>query len=337
PRRAALARHDGRRPHRLPAPPARRDGRGVHRTDRGRDLQRGRLGSRACRGPRDDGPPLRRARPGRVRRVRVVVAPDSFKGTLDAAAVALPLAQGWLSVRPDDDVRMLPLADGGEGSLDVLAAAVEGARLVPVRGVRGPDGRPVDAAWLACPDGTAVVELARSSGLPLMGRLDASGAHTFGLGEVLRAAASAPGTRRLVVALGGSASTDGGTGALHALGASFLDADGARLPLGGGALERLAHVDLSGLVALPPLSCLVDVDAPLLGPAGAAAVVGPQKGAAPDGVERLDAGLARLAEVLGSRQLAGSPGSGAAGGTAFGLMAALGALVVPGAAHLAEL
>lgn len=289
------------------------------------------------------------------RSARVLLAPDSFKGSLDAADAARAMASGWLAVRPHDDVRFLPLADGGEGSLDVLATAVPGSRLVPVPGVTGPDGRAVDAAWLACPDGTAVVELARSSGLPLMSDLDPLGAHTLGLGEVLLAAARAPETRRLVVALGGSASTDGGTGALRALGVRFLGADGEELGLGGAALTRLAGVDTRGLVALPPVTSLVDVDAVLLGSRGAAAVFGPQKGARPSDVALLDGALARFVDVLDAHGAAGpgasgrigpsaspsdiasSPGAGAAGGTAFGLAAVLGARTVPGAAHLADL
>lgn len=269
--------------------------------------------------------------------MRVVVAPDSFKGSLDAAGVARALAHGWRSVRPGDEVVEVPLADGGEGSLEVLAAAVPGARVVPVAGVSGPDGRLVDAAWLALPDGTAVVELARSSGLPLMSARDARGAHTLGLGQVMLAAAAHPGTRRLVVALGGSASTDGGTGALRALGLRLLDAAGAELPLGGGSLARLTGVVRGGLVRLPPVSCLVDVTNPLLGPSGAAAVFGPQKGASPEDVAHLEAGLARLAQVLGAQEVAALPGAGAAGGTAFGLAAVLGARLEPGAARLAEL
>ncbi len=282
----------------------------------------------------------------------VVVAPDSFKGTLDATAAAGAIAAGWRSVRPRDAVRLLPLADGGEGTLDVLAAAIPGAVLVPAPGVSGPDGRPVDAAWLACPDGTAVVELARSSGLPLMATPDPLGAHTAGLGEVIRAAVRAPETRRVVVALGGSASTDGGTGALGALGARFLDDDGVPLPTGGGSLVDLARVDVRDLIDLPDggITCLVDVDAPLLGGAGAAAVFGPQKGASPADVAVLERGMARLVEVLdaepgasdvaparASTTGAALAGAGAAGGTAFGFAAVLGARIVPGAAHLAEL
>ncbi len=232
-------------------------------------------------------------------------------------------------------MRTVPLADGGEGTLDVLAAAVPAARWEQAQ-VTGPAGQPVDCPWLVLPDGTAVVELAAASGLPLLSRPDPLGAHTIGLGEVIGCALDA-GARRLTVALGGSASTDGGTGALAALGARFLDADGRPLPAGGGALPRLAAVDLTRLRPPPPggVSCLSDVRAPLLGPAGAAAVFGPQKGARPDQVTLLDSGLARLAGLLGGDP--GAPGAGAAGGCGYGLAAAWGALIAPGAPQLARL
>ncbi|RZS80224.1 glycerate kinase [Motilibacter rhizosphaerae] len=268
--------------------------------------------------------------------MRVVLAPDSFKGTVPATRVAAALADGWRSVRPGDELVLLPLADGGEGSLDALELAVPGAVRRAVPGVSGPDGRPVDAAWLLLPDRTGVAELAVASGLPLLDRPDPLGAHTRGLGEVL-AAALAEGVDRLVVCVGGSASTDGGTGLLAALGVRFLDGDGRPLPLGGGALDRLSAVDLHRLVAAPPggVDVLVDVAAPLTGPAGAAAVFGPQKGASPGDVALLDRGLLRLASLLGGDPAA--PGAGAAGGTAYGLAAAWGARLVPGAARVAEL
>jgi glycerate kinase len=268
--------------------------------------------------------------------LKVVVAPDSFKGSLPADRVAAALAAGWLSARPGDDVVRLPIADGGEGTLDVFAAAVPGARRRPVT-VTGPSGLPVDACWLALPGGTAVAELAQGSGLPLMGdRRDARGAHTVGLGELLAAALDDSATRRLLVTLGGSASTDGGTGALAALGARFLDEASAPLSPGGGALSRLAGVDLSRLRPPPPdgVLCLTDVDAPLFGPRGAAAVFGPQKGASPADVSLLDDGLRRLAALLGGDPDA--PGAGAAGGTGYGLAAGWGARLVPGAATVAE-
>jgi glycerate 2-kinase len=282
--------------------------------------------------------------------VRVLIAPDSFKGSLGAAAAAAALAEGWLSVRPGDQVTRLPLADGGEGTLDVLAATVPGARWHRAR-VTGPGGVPVSARWLELPgrgDGapggqpvsaqadTAVVELARASGLPLLARPDPMGAQTTGLGELLGCALDA-GVGRILVGLGGSASTDGGTGALAALGARFLDAAGKPLLPGGGALAALAEVDLSGLRRAPGggVLCLTDVTAPLLGARGAAAVFGPQKGADGAQITRLEAGLARLAEVLGGDPAA--PGAGAAGGTGYGLAAAWGASLAPGAAELSRL
>jgi glycerate 2-kinase len=267
--------------------------------------------------------------------VRVVIAPDAFKGTASAAVAASALAQGWLSERPADPVARLPLADGGEGTLDVLAAAVTGARWQQTR-VTGPGGEPVDCRWLELPGGTAAVELARSSGLPLLARPEPMRAHTVGLGEVIGRALD-HGAGRILIGLGGSASTDGGTGALAALGARFLDAAGRDLPPGGGALADLAAIDTSRLRPPPAagVTCLSDVTAPLLGRRGAAAVFGPQKGADPGQVARLEAGLARLAALLGGEP--GAPGAGAAGGTGYGLAAAWGAVLTPGAPELSRL
>jgi glycerate 2-kinase len=267
--------------------------------------------------------------------VQVLIAPGSFKGSASAAAAAAALARGWLTVRPGDQVTRLPLADGGEGTLDVLAAAVAGARWRRAR-VTGPAGSPVHCRWLQLPGEVAVAELARTSGLALLARPDPMRAHTAGLGEVLGRALR-HGARRILVGLGGSASTEGGTGALAALGARFLDAAGQPLPPGGGALAMLAGADMRRLRPPPEdgVACLADVTAPLLGPGGAAAVYGPQKGANPPQVARLEAGLARLARVLGGDPDA--PGAGAAGGTGYGLAAAWGAVIVPGAAELGRL
>ena len=181
-----------------------------------------------------------------------------------------------------------------------------------------------------------MVELARASGLPLLARPDPVGAQTTGLGEVLGRALDAR-TDRILVGLGGSAATDGGTGALTALGARFLDAAGQPLPPGGGALAALARADLSQLRPPPAggVTCLTDVTAPLLGPRGAAAVFGPQKGADGAQVARLETGLARLAALLGGDPAA--PGAGTAGGTGYGLAAAWGAALTPGAAELSRL
>ncbi|MCW0215576.1 MAG: glycerate kinase [Pseudonocardia sp.] len=267
--------------------------------------------------------------------LRVVIAPDSFKGSLDAAAVAEAIAAGWRTRRPDDVLALLPLADGGEGTLEALGHDLP-AECLRTATVGGPDGRPVTAHWLLRPDGTAVVELATAAGLPQLDEPDPLGATTHGVGELLALAAADPGTRRIMLGLGGSATTDGGTGALTALGARFLDADGNALPPGGGALARLARVDLSALVEGPPegVEYLVDVTSPLLGPHGAAAVFGPQKGASPAQVAELDAALARLAQVLGAS--GDEPGSGAAGGTSFGLLTCWGGRMVSGSATVAE-
>ncbi|MFE7562905.1 glycerate kinase [Kitasatospora sp. NPDC057500] len=269
--------------------------------------------------------------------MRVVVAPDSFKGTATARDAALALAAGWRSVRPDDELLIRPMADGGEGTLDALAAALPGAVLHPVPGCTGPDGRPVTGRYALLPDGTALVELADTGGLPLLGGdLAPLTAGTRGTGETIAAALDA-GARRVTVALGGSASTDGGAGLLAALGLRLLDDSGAPLPDGGGALARADRLDRTALRAAPPggVRLLTDVTNPLLGPAGAAAVYGPQKGADPAAIALLEAGLRRFADLLGGDP--DLPGSGAAGGTAYGLVAAWGARVVPGAAAVADL
>lgn len=273
-------------------------------------------------------------RSDRRRPLRVVIAPDSFKGTLDATAAADALAAGWRRERPDDELVTVPLADGGEGTLEALGHDLP-AECWRSAAVTGPDGRPVDAAWLLLPDGTAVVEMARAAGLPLLRRPDPLGATTRGLGQLLAAVVADPAVHRVMLTLGGSATTDGGTGALAALGARFVDADGAELPPGGGALARLARVDLGGLTPPPDggVQCLVDVTAPLLGPLGAAGQFGPQKGATPDQVTVLDGALARLADLLGGDREA--PGAGAAGGTAYGFAACWGAEFVSGARAVA--
>jgi len=269
----------------------------------------------------------------------IVIAPDSFKGTIAAADAAQAIAAGWLEERPEDDIRLLPMADGGEGTLEAFATAVPEAARVPVR-VVGPDDREVDTFWLRLPPtddtpgGTAIVELGVTSGIELLTELRPREAHTFGLGQAIAAALGA-GVSRVVVGLGSSASTDGGTGMLRALGARVLDATGAEVPLGGSGLTSIASV--SGLPALPVggVRALTDVTNPLLGRRGAAAVFGPQKGATPEDVASLDAGLANLAALLPDVDPL-TPGAGAAGGTGFGLLA-WGATLEPGSVAVAEL
>lgn len=267
---------------------------------------------------------------------RVVIAPDSFKGSLPALAVAEAIAAGWRSVRPDDELVLLPQADGGEGTLDAVQAAVPGSIRRAAGLVTGPDGSPTSGEWLELPGGVAVVELAQCSGLPLMRELDAMGATTRGLGEVIRAALHA-GATSLVIALGGSASTDGAAGALSALGLVLTDERGKPVPDGGGALRKTVGINRWSLLPPPPggVVLLTDVTAPLLGPSGAAAVFGPQKGATPAQVAELDAGLSHFADLLGGDRTA--PGTGAAGGAGFGFASAWGARIEPGADYLADL
>lgn len=274
---------------------------------------------------------------------RIVIAPDSFKGSIGAAAAAAAIAQGWRSVRPSDDLVLLPMADGGEGTLDAFAVAVPEAQRMPVT-VTGPDDAPVAASWLLlpptadAPGGTAIVELANTSGIELLGsspRLRPLDAHTTGFGQAI-AAALAHGVSRLVVGIGSSASTDGGAGMLTALGGRITDAAGRPIRQGARGLTDVADVDLTGMTPRPPggVTVLTDVSSALLGPSGAAAVFGPQKGADTAAIVTLEAGLARFAALVG-----GDParaGAGAAGGTGFALLA-WGAALVPGAGSVADL
>ncbi|MBD7957692.1 glycerate kinase [Microbacterium sp. Sa4CUA7] len=279
--------------------------------------------------------------------MKVVVALDSFKGSIGAAAASLAFADGWRDAAPDAAVELRPMADGGEGTLEAFAAAVPGARRMPVR-VTGPDGALVDAAWLLLPPtpdapaGTGVVELASTSGIELLGERRAPWrADTTGFGQAI-AAALDHGVSRLVLGIGSSASTDGGLGMLRALGADVTDADGAAVAPGARGLAAAAAVDVASLRRPPAAGAVVltDVTNPLCGPAGAAAVFGPQKGLDADGVARADAALTHWASLFaGDPELADAaalPGAGAAGGTGFGLVA-WGARLVPGAPEVAAL
>lgn len=267
--------------------------------------------------------------------MKIVIAPDSFKGGPTATMAAQAIAAGWRRVRPSDELVSLPMADGGEGTLDALDSGIREARRCPVGAVTGPDGRPVDGEYLLLPDGTAAVEMAAVSGLPSMEALDPLGATSRGVGQVIDVALEA-GARRLILGVGGSASTDGGTGALAALGALFLDAHGRPIADGGGALRDLTRIDLTALRPPPPdgMEILTDVTAPLLGPHGSAAVFGPQKGAAATDVHVLEVGLTRLADQLGGDPEAS--GAGAAGGIAYGFATIWGAALRLGSRAIAE-
>jgi glycerate kinase len=274
--------------------------------------------------------------------MRIIVAPDSFKGSVSALGVAEAMERGIHAVFPEAEVVKVPIADGGEGTVEALVAAMRGRLMHTV--VKGPLGEPVCAHWGISGDGaTAFIEMASASGLPLVPkeRRDPRIASTFGTGELVKAALDA-GIRRLVVGIGGSATNDGGTGMARALGVRFLDAEGRGLPEGGAALARLARIDLDGLdPRLAEASILVacDVDNPLCGPRGASAVYGPQKGATPDTVLELDMALgifASLAAAATGRDIALAPGAGAAGGLGAGLLFFTPARLRPGVAIVLE-
>lgn len=268
--------------------------------------------------------------------MRILIAPDKFKGSLEAPEVSAALADGLLAVLPDARIDVAPVADGGEGT---VAAALEAGFRAVTASVTGPLGDPIRATF-AIRDDLAVIEMAAASGLGVLPRdddgspcRDALAAASTGTGELIMAALDA-GTRTIVLGVGGSAGTDGGAGLLSALGARFLDGRGVPVAPGGGGLRDLVRVDLTGLdprLTETSFTLAADVTNPLLGPFGAAAVFGPQKGATPADVEVLEQGLAtyadRVAEVLGSDAavLAGQAGTGAAGGVGFAASAVLGA------------
>jgi glycerate 2-kinase len=269
----------------------------------------------------------------------VLVAPDKFKGSLSAPQVARHLAAGLRRARPDVPIVELPIADGGAGTVE--AAIATGWRRVEVK-VAGPTGRPVTAS-LAVRGGTVLVELAEAAGLHQLpaGRPQPLTTTSLGAGQLLGHAVRM-GARRIVLGLGGSACTDGGAGMIQALGGRLLDALGNDLPPGGAALRNLHALDLRGLLDLSAVQFVVacDVDNPLLGRTGAAAVYGPQKGAGREEVRILDSGLRRwadLTEAASRRAARDRPGAGAAGGAGFAAMALLGARMESGAGYLLEL
>lgn len=257
--------------------------------------------------------------------MRVLICPDKFAGTISAVAAAAAVAGGWRSVAPDDEVTERPLADGGPGFLDVLAAPL-GGHLIPVR-TTDPLGRPADGAVLLA-GATAYVESAQACGLHLLseGERDPKATASYGLGVLLAAAADS-GAGEIVVGLGGSAVNDAGAGMLAALGAAPLDEAGYALPYGGAALTAAASLGGQPALRQATLVAATDVDNPLLGVHGASSVFGPQKGASREDVLLLDAALAQFAQVL-ERELPGCPsglgqlpGGGAAGGLGAALLA----------------
>jgi glycerate kinase len=252
--------------------------------------------------------------------MRVLIAPDSFKGTISNSDCASAIAQGWISVRPGDQVVLLPMADGGEGTLETIALSSAGA-------VR-------ENFWLLLPDGSAVIELALICGITRQTLLDPMGASTYELGRVLNEVLHDSRVNKVLIAVGGSASTDGGVGALIALGARFEKSDGEGVCLGGAGLADIAKMDLSQ-VPRPPVGgvvCLTDVKNELLGELGSARVFAPQKGANEAQVAELEAGLNHLKKFSGRDDFAGA---GAAGGTPFGLSLAWNVEIASGAEAVA--
>ena len=258
--------------------------------------------------------------------MKIVIAPDSFKGSLTAVEACAALREGARRVFPASEIVSLPLADGGEGTLDALLGGARG--LVKTRRVRDPLGRPVEARWGILPDGRAIIEMAQASGLALVpsGERDAPQASSYGTGQLIGAALDA-GCRQFLLAIGGSATTDGGLGALTALGLRAFDARERVLEPGGAALAQLARLDFKffdARLAKTSFTILCDVTNPLHGPNGAAHIYAAQKGASPAQIEILDDALQHYAAIVANsigKDEAHRPGTGAAGGIGFSLLA----------------
>lgn len=275
--------------------------------------------------------------------MRIIVAPDSFKGSATARELCDCIRAGIHDADPNAEAILMPMADGGEGTVDNLVLATGGKTVC--RRVSDPLGRPVEAAYGVLGDGvTAVIEAAQASGLTLLKPEERNPLLTssYGTGELILHALEA-GYRRFLIGLGGSAVNDGGAGMLRALGMRLLNADGEPLPDGGGALAELSGIDLSGLdprLAEAEFKMASDVSNPLCGPQGASSVFGPQKGATPEMIRQLDEGLARLGTKLAQEtgtEVAELPGSGAAGGMGAALLAVLKAESRPGIEWVMEL
>src|SRR5213080_3312270 len=274
--------------------------------------------------------------------MRIVVAPNAFKGSLSALAAAKAIGDGVRLADPDADLTLVPIADGGDGTVDALVAGADGHHRV-LR-VRGPLTDPVDADYGVIDGGkTAVIEMAKAAGLALLpqDKRDPRVTTTYGVGELLQHAYDG-GARHFIVGIGGSATNDGGAGMAQALGYHLLDAQGHELPPGGLALQNLARIHVGGVHANwtdAQVDVACDVTNPLTGPSGASAVYGPQKGATPEMVAELDAALKHLAEII-RRDLRVDveplPGAGAAGGLGAGLVAFTGARLRPGAEMVME-
>lgn len=265
----------------------------------------------------------------------ILIAPDSFKGSATSAQVARALAEGWKISRPNDEIVIAPFADGGEGTLDCIESVTPDSVRIPIT-VQGATGIDHQSSWLLVGSDTAVIEMATLCGITTVDELDPLGAHSFGLGQAIKAVLADARVNEVLIAVGGSASTDAGMGALSALGFKSLDADGNELARGGGDLHRLARIENPADLRKPNrgIKVLVDVQSPLTGPNGAAYIFGPQKGADAAQVEHLDKGLVHILNVLG---VADRAGYGAAGGVSCGLAVVLGASIVSGVSTIAQL
>ena len=259
---------------------------------------------------------------------KIILIPDSFKGTMSSQEICAIMGDQIRKHLPDAEIVSIPVADGGEGSVEAFLTAMGGEKVELT--VSGPYGEPVRAFYGRLPNETAIVEMAAAAGLPLVGdNKQADRTTTYGVGQLM-AHAVRNGAKKLIVGLGGSATNDGGTGAAAALGVRFLNQDGEAFVPVGATLKDIARIDRSGLlpeIGIAEVVTMCDIDNPLCGPQGAAAVFGPQKGADPAMVARLDAGLAHLADVarrdLG-REIRDLPGAGAAGGMGGGMVAFFG-------------
>ncbi len=266
--------------------------------------------------------------------MRILIASDSYKGSLGTLEVAENIKEGALRVFPEAEIKFLPIGDGGEGTVEVLVSSLGGRYLT--QKVEGPNGKMVEAQYGILENGKAVLEMAAASGLPLAGeKKDVMKASTYGTGELIKAALD-QGCREIYIGIGGSATNDGGVGMAQALGVSFKDKEGKEIGRGGGALCQIEKIDFSHLdprISETKIHVMCDVKNPLCGENGASAIYGPQKGATPELVKILDSNLRHLADVL--KEVTGEdyseiPGAGAAGGLGMGLLGFMKAELKPG-------
>lgn len=275
--------------------------------------------------------------------MKIVIASDSYKGSLDSSQVNEAMRKGILRVFEDAEIIYIPIADGGEGTVDAVMTCCGGSYCYET--VTGPDGREVIARYGILPDKSAVIEMAAASGLPLVQDVTPDAvmnSTTYGTGQLI-ASALDKGCRKIYIGIGGSATNDGGIGMLQALGVSFLDADNREVGFGGKYLDKIARIDISNLdprIQETSLVVMSDVTNPLCGENGAAVVYGPQKGATEEEIAILDKGLAQFAELICQMNLPdirNLPGAGAAGGLGGGLVSFLGAEIRPGIKAILEI